>query len=789
MSMIEGESHSTTELDPMRQPLPVEQRGRDFFRVTALTAISIAIGVFLIATTVLISKDGVFYISQARKVGYDVLGVAQRYPPAYPLLLLAAHKAMHPLLGSDSTAAWALSSQAVTLLCKTLALLALFFAGKRLVGARRSFLAVLILNFLPYSAQDGSDVLREWPLLLVLSAGLWLLLWAISEQKWWPFWLVGLLAGLGYSLHPTCAQLALYSVLSALFLPLKTGRRLRSAGLGLSSAAGFLLGAAPFMLATGQSMPQQLQHETANQPVAILSVGGKPASHDPIRVVARVGEELKLAVEVLDESTDEIRFSGVLIPIGSRPVYSFRSRGGWASFWTMSESEKDLLLMDPPGEAWAYDGIACYAYANAHDASDLRPIYRLWSPGRGRHFYTIDRSQRNAMLVNSPDGQWRNDGIVFYVPAEDRRPAEAVPVHRFRSDTQEYLWSVEREPRQNPGGGVTYDGIAWYAFGGRPLPPGAAFSKGLFHWRPDAGQVGRYQLNLIVSNGQFDSCQLVQIDVQTPEAGGQKGTPPRAARSLSSDAVSPAGPAKPPSKSPDGVVMRSVRALQFIGAGVIENLMGLFALALVVGLIYRWRHGASPQERILMAAVLGVNVILMFSRYVWVEPSSLRRYGIPMVALTIFYVPVGLEFMAKWLMKRFGRYVPRVLSWGISERFCLFVLVAAGTAICLPKLVRPLGAGKEDYRLLSLWLHGNTPANAMIAVPDPRIAFYADRKALVYEDRPDPRKVDYIVAAAPNGGRDAFLTHWDRVYTQPNQQSSRKQLSVYRRPAAPAAPL
>ena len=193
--MIEGEFNNAARTGHTPPTEPADQKRCDLLRVIVLATISAVIGAYLIASSILICKDGVFYIGQAQQVGHDLLGVAKRYPPAYPLSLFAAHAVARWFVGNDSTALWVLSSQITTLLLRTLALIVLFLAGRRLVGSRRSFHAVVILCVLPYAAHDGSDVLREWPVLLVIAGGLWLLLWAVQQQRWHAFGWVGLLAG------------------------------------------------------------------------------------------------------------------------------------------------------------------------------------------------------------------------------------------------------------------------------------------------------------------------------------------------------------------------------------------------------------------------------------------------------------------------------------------------------------------------------------------------------------------------------------------------------------------
>jgi len=53
----------------------------DLARIAILLALALVIGTYLIATTVLIARDGVSYIEQARKFSGDRLGVIKAHPP------------------------------------------------------------------------------------------------------------------------------------------------------------------------------------------------------------------------------------------------------------------------------------------------------------------------------------------------------------------------------------------------------------------------------------------------------------------------------------------------------------------------------------------------------------------------------------------------------------------------------------------------------------------------------------------------------------------------------------
>ena len=75
-----------------------------------LLGVALTIGVYLIATSVLISRDGVFYIEQAQRLAQDPLGAARRYPIGYPVLIAAGHKVARLLVDEDSAAVWIVSA-------------------------------------------------------------------------------------------------------------------------------------------------------------------------------------------------------------------------------------------------------------------------------------------------------------------------------------------------------------------------------------------------------------------------------------------------------------------------------------------------------------------------------------------------------------------------------------------------------------------------------------------------------------------------------------------------------
>jgi len=235
----------------------------DIIHLAILLAIAIGVGIYLIATTALIAKDGVYYIENARRFSSEPMQIIKGESFGYPFLVFAAHKLISAFSNSSSVYTWIYSAQSVSLLCRLFAIASLYFIGKLLVGGSKSFWAILILVMLPYPARFGSDVLRDWPNILFLSAGFLCLLWGAKQSKWWVFGLAGLAAGLGHMIRPECAQLVVYGVLWLLIgflLPNHNMSRPQLVYALLILLIGFAIPAAPYMKARGQILPEKLKH-------------------------------------------------------------------------------------------------------------------------------------------------------------------------------------------------------------------------------------------------------------------------------------------------------------------------------------------------------------------------------------------------------------------------------------------------------------------------------------------------------------------------------------------------
>jgi hypothetical protein len=498
----------------------------DLINIAILSAIALVIGVYLIATTVLIAKDGVFYIERAQKLSIDPVAVIKAHPPGYPFLILAAHKLVMLFSNNSSVFMWIYSAQAVTLLCRLLALIPLYYIGKLLVGSRNSFLAMLVLILLPYPAKIGCDVVREWPYILFLATGFYFLLWGIKYDKCWVFGLVGLCSGLGYLIRPESTQLVVYGLV-------------------------------------------------------------------------------------------------------------------WVAL------------------------------------SVFRP--KLWGVSRSRNLIAP------VLLL-----------IGFAIPA-----------------------------------------VPYMKCTGQIIPP---------------------KVNSIMKHFSFNA--------------------------LPDKADEPKGNAVSSNYNTAEIVPRNVlKALGEIFKTIGENLMWFFLPALTIGLYYHFRNNTKFEELFLITTFITMNVVMMVLRYCYIQLHASQRWSLPLVVFTVFYIPIGLQILGKWLENTFSRSGKKGDGGRDKEQFWFYVLFIIGLVICIPKLVRPIRADKQIYRTAAGWLNKNTARCDIIAVPDIRISFFAERNGVSFINDWFPRGSKYVIKRFRSQG-EVFLYEVkmkEKLSLVKNWQNEKNAIAVYQR--------
>jgi len=273
-----------------------------------LFAISLLLGIYHIATTVIIAKDGVSYIRQAQNFPVNPVEVIKGQPFGYPFLIFLTHKLL-TLFTAASIRTWIYAAQSTSLLCKLLSLIPLYFIGRLFVGTRKTLLAILFLVVLPYPAKTGSDTIREWPYILFLAVGFLVLHLAAKCNKWWYYGAVGVIAGSGHLIRPECAQLVIFAtlwILSGLVRPCRNLTRPKSVLALAALIIGFSVPAAPYMAIRKTILPHKLN--TLINP-SLRTQAEKIQDSDPAYSLSdknRAGPSTKYLTGVLREFADAI---------------------------------------------------------------------------------------------------------------------------------------------------------------------------------------------------------------------------------------------------------------------------------------------------------------------------------------------------------------------------------------------------------------------------------------------------------------------------------------------------
>ena len=150
-----------------------------------------------------------------------------------------------------------------------------------------------------------------------------------------------------------------------------------------------------------------------------------------------------------------------------------------------------------------------------------------------------------------------------------------------------------------------------------------------------------------------------------------------------------------------------------------------------------------------------------------------------MIVILIFYIPEGLETLAHWFEEKFSH---NLIQKDSQSKLWFFVLLVTGIVICMPKLLRPIGSDKPGYRAASKWLMENTDPDDMLAVPDRRISFYAERKRIIY-DTIIPKGSDYLIRITKDEKEEVDSdTIGQKVYSVNinNQKRNKKTLIIFK---------
>ncbi|HIQ68282.1 MAG TPA: bacterial Ig-like domain-containing protein [Candidatus Faecousia excrementigallinarum] len=140
---------------------------------------------------------------------------------------------------------------------------------------------------------------------------------------------------------------------------------------------------------------------------------------------------------------------GRVIPVRDdhAEIYRIYNPGNGKHHYTMDASERDALV----GGGWIYEGIAWKA------PKEGKPIYRVYNPGNDNHLYTMDSDERDRLVK----GGWQYEGILCYSFDETGTPLYRVCNPYVTKNPHHYTDSLE-ECDFLESNGWRIEGISWY---------------------------------------------------------------------------------------------------------------------------------------------------------------------------------------------------------------------------------------------------------------------------------------------------------------------------------------
>jgi hypothetical protein len=158
---------------------------------------------------------------------------------------------------------------------------------------------------------------------------------------------------------------------------------------------------------------------------------------------------------------------------GVSAVYRFWSPRLGRHFYTIQKAERNRLFTEYDG-TWEYEGPAFHVPApDSVKPPDVHPVYRFWSAGLRTHFYTMDEAEKDRLLLQ-PAGAWTCEGPAFFAWSQASEP-DLMPVYRFWSARLGcHFYTISETERAKLVGELsdtwTDEGVVWYAYGPLPCP-------------------------------------------------------------------------------------------------------------------------------------------------------------------------------------------------------------------------------------------------------------------------------------------------------------------------------
>lgn len=167
---------------------------------------------------------------------------------------------------------------------------------------------------------------------------------------------------------------------------------------------------------SGENDQNQQKQLTSNQPISFsessereeaeIKETGKEAS----QTESRPPKDERKETEISQLDGQEASKSDQQGPSKFSPVYRMYNPNSGEHFYTLSIVERDSLI----AATWDYEGISWFI----DETQNGDPLFRLYNPNTGDHHYTTDADERDALVGFG----WKDEGISWHPDLKERTP-------------------------------------------------------------------------------------------------------------------------------------------------------------------------------------------------------------------------------------------------------------------------------------------------------------------------------------------------------------------------------
>ena len=190
-----------------------------FHPLTFLIILCLGIGIYKITVLACVSNDTVTFMQFAQELK-TMPGKAMQsrdQHPGYPAILCVSEWVLDKL-GCDQTLEHRIiASQAATLICRTIAICFLYSIFQFFGNKKEALVSTILVMLIPVYANNGSEVLSDWPNLMLMAMALFFCLRGLRSANYLYFLTAGVASGLAYWIRPEgaafVAVLGLYTLI------------------------------------------------------------------------------------------------------------------------------------------------------------------------------------------------------------------------------------------------------------------------------------------------------------------------------------------------------------------------------------------------------------------------------------------------------------------------------------------------------------------------------------------------------------------------------------------------